>query len=114
MRDEANARRSYVSSHNVRAFSRSSRSFRLFVIKFCVFRQENAAKKISNVKRLELAKVFPKEDGSPTPAYRTADLYFDDYAAASAGVATPEGQAYARDAPQLGTGGVKFLFSGIE
>ena len=50
-----------------------------------------------NVKRVELAKVFPKEDGSPTPAYRMADLYFDDYAAASAAVVTPEGQAYARD-----------------
>jgi len=55
------------------------------------------AKKIPNVKRVELAKVFPKEDGSPTPAYRMADLYFDDYAAASAAVVTPEGQAYARD-----------------
>lgn len=29
------------------------------------------AQKIPNVKRVELAKVFPKEDGSPTPAYRT-------------------------------------------
>jgi len=72
------------------------------------------AEKIPNVKRVELAKVFPKEDGSPTPAYRTADLYFDGYAAACAAVATPEGQAFARDAVQLGTGGVKFLFSDIE
>ena len=72
------------------------------------------AKKIPNVKRVELAKVFPKEDGSPTPAYRMADLYFDDYAAASAAVVTPEGQAYAGDALRLGTGGVKFLFSDIE
>jgi hypothetical protein len=40
--------------------------------------------------RLESAKVFPKEDGTATPAYRTLDLYFDDYAAASRAVATPE------------------------
>jgi len=72
------------------------------------------ARKIPNVKRVELAKVFPKENGSPTPAYRTADLYFDNYAAACAAVATPEGQAFARDAQQLGTGGVKFLLSDIE
>ncbi|MGD0475493.1 MAG: EthD family reductase [Candidatus Velthaea sp.] len=77
-------------------------------------RHKSLAKQIPNVKRVELGKVFPKEDGSPTPAYRTEDLYFDDYTAASAAVATPEGQAYARDALQLGTGGVKFLFSDIE
>ena len=35
------------------------------------------AQKIPHLRRAELAKVFPKEDGSPTPAYRTADLYFD-------------------------------------
>jgi hypothetical protein len=40
--------------------------------------------------RLESAKVFPKEDGTATPAFRTLDLYFDDYPAASKAVATPE------------------------
>ena len=72
------------------------------------------AKKIPNVKRVEHAKVFPKEDGSPTPAYRTVDLYFDDYPTACAAIATPEGQAFARDAKQLATGGTKFLLSDIE
>jgi uncharacterized protein (TIGR02118 family) len=72
------------------------------------------ATKIPNVKRAELAKVFPKEDGSPTPAYRTADLYFDSYDAACAAVATPEGQAAIKDALEIGTGGVKFLLSDIE
>ena len=71
-------------------------------------------KKIPDVRRVELAKVFPKEDGSPTPAYRTADLYFDDYQTACRALATPEGQAALGDAKQLATGGVKFLLSDIE
>jgi uncharacterized protein (TIGR02118 family) len=77
-------------------------------------RHMSLARKIPNVKRVELAKVFPKEDGSPTPAYRTVDLYFDDYPTACAAIATPEGQAFARDAKQLATGGAKFLLSDIE
>ena len=72
------------------------------------------ASKIPNVKRVELAKVFPKEDGSPTPAHRTADLYFDSYEDACAAVATPEGQAALKDAMQIATGGVRFLLSDIE
>ena len=43
---------------------------------------------------LESAKVFPKEDGTPTPAFRTLDLYFDDYPAASKAVTTPEAGAF--------------------
>jgi hypothetical protein len=40
--------------------------------------------------RLESAKVLPKEDGTATPAFRTLDLYFSDYAAASRAVTTAE------------------------
>lgn len=72
------------------------------------------AGKVANVQRVETAKVFPKEDGSPTPAYRTADLYFADYDTAVAALGTPEGQALVADASELGTGGVKFLLSDIE
>jgi uncharacterized protein (TIGR02118 family) len=72
------------------------------------------ALKVPGLKRAEFAKVFPKEDGSPTPAYRTADLYFDDYDSACTALATPEGQAAAQDAVQLATGGVRFLLSDIE
>ena len=72
------------------------------------------AMKIPNVTRAELAKVFPKEDGSPTPAYRTADLYFDSYDIACAAAGSPEGQAAIKDAVRIGTGGVKFLLSDIE
>jgi uncharacterized protein (TIGR02118 family) len=72
------------------------------------------AAKVANVQRVELAKVFPKEDGSPTPAYRTVDVYFADYASACAALGTPEGQAVAKDAMQIATGGVRFLLSDIE
>ncbi|MCE0764213.1 hypothetical protein LWC35_15025 [Pseudonocardia kujensis] len=41
------------------------------------------------LRRLESAKVWPKEDGTPTPAYRTLDLYFESYDDASAATATP-------------------------
>jgi uncharacterized protein (TIGR02118 family) len=72
------------------------------------------AQKIPNVRKAEVAKVFPKEDGSPTPAYRTVDLYFDSYDDACAAVATPEGKAALSDAQQVGTGGVRFLLCDIE
>jgi hypothetical protein len=48
-----------------------------------------AAETFPRLERLESAKVWPKEDGTPTPAYRTLDLYFAGYADASAAVATP-------------------------
>ena len=48
-----------------------------------------AAETFPKLQRAESAKVWPKEDGTPTPAYRTLDLYFDSYEDASAAVATP-------------------------
>ncbi|GAA1712886.1 EthD family reductase [Kribbella yunnanensis] len=47
-----------------------------------------AAAKFPKLQRLESAKVWPKEDGTETPAYRTLDLYFDSYEDASAAVTT--------------------------
>jgi uncharacterized protein (TIGR02118 family) len=45
------------------------------------------ARKLPGLTRLQASKVWPKEDGSPTPAYRLLDLYFADYAAAGAAAA---------------------------
>src|SRR6185437_8949806 len=45
------------------------------------------ARKLPGLTRLQASKVWPKEDGSPTPAYRLLDLYFADYEAASAAAA---------------------------
>ncbi|MGN7799676.1 EthD family reductase [Leifsonia sp. 22587] len=50
---------------------------------------ETLARRLPGLRRVEAAKVWPKEDGSPTPAHRTLDLYFDSYEEASAAVATP-------------------------
>ncbi|PJJ70603.1 uncharacterized protein (TIGR02118 family) [Diaminobutyricimonas aerilata] len=52
-------------------------------------RIQELAAQLPALRRLEAAKVWPKEDGTPTPAYRTLDLYFDSYDDASAAVATP-------------------------
>lgn len=48
-----------------------------------------AASTLPKLQRLESAKVWPKEDGTPTPAYRSLDLYFESYDDASRAVATP-------------------------
>jgi uncharacterized protein (TIGR02118 family) len=72
------------------------------------------AMKVQGIRRAETAKVFPKEDGSPTPAYRIAELYFDDYDSAVKALGTKEAQALLADAQQLGTGGVNFLLCDIE
>ena len=72
------------------------------------------ARKIPGIQRLESAKVWPKEDGSPTPAYRMIDMYFTDYDAASTAVTTAEAGAFLPTVFELGTGGVRIVFAGIE
>jgi uncharacterized protein (TIGR02118 family) len=76
--------------------------------------QLEAARQIPGHVRFEASKVWPKEDGSPTPAYRMIDLYYPDYAAASAAVTTPEAGAFFEGMARLSTGGVRVLFSDIE
>lgn len=72
------------------------------------------AKKLPGITRVETSKVWPKEDGSETPAYRSVDLYFTDYDSASAAVATEEAGALFPTVFGLATGGVRILFSEIE
>ena len=72
------------------------------------------ARKIPGVERIESAKVWPKEDGSPTPAYRVLDLYFSDYSAASRAVTTAEAGAFVAKVSELATGGVRLLFADVE
>ncbi|OIJ87922.1 ethyl tert-butyl ether degradation protein EthD [Streptomyces sp. MUSC 14] len=72
------------------------------------------AKKLPGVQKVESAKVWPKEDGSATPAYRVLDLYFTDYAAASRAVTTEEAKAFVGKAFELATGGVRLLFTDVE
>ncbi len=70
--------------------------------------------KVPDIQRIESAKVFPKEDGSPTPAYRTIDIYFPDYATACAALGSPEAGELAGGLVQAATGGIRFLLSDIE
>jgi uncharacterized protein (TIGR02118 family) len=71
------------------------------------------AKQLPGVQKIETAKVWPKEDGSPTPAYRLIDLYFADYAAASAAVTTAEAAALFPKLFGLGASGLKVLFADV-
>ena len=72
------------------------------------------ARKIPGVLRMETSKVWPKEDGTPTPAYRMIDLYFPDYDAANGAVTTPEMGAFFPGAIELASGGMTGLFSNVE
>jgi uncharacterized protein (TIGR02118 family) len=76
--------------------------------------QLEAARRIPGQIRFEASKVWPKEDGSPTPAYRSIDLYYPDYSSASEAVTTPEAGAFFEAMARLSTGGVRVLFSDIE
>jgi len=72
------------------------------------------ARSLPNVVRVESAKVWPKEDGSPTPAYRLLDLYFADYESASAAVTTPQAPPLFSSITEIATGGVRIVFAEIE
>ena len=76
--------------------------------------QRTLAQKIPGVQKLESSKVWPKEDGSPTPAYRLLDMYFADYEAASAAVNTEEAGAFLPSVFELATGGVRIVFADVE
>jgi uncharacterized protein (TIGR02118 family) len=76
--------------------------------------QLEAARRIPGHIRFEASKVWPKEDGSPTPAYRMIDLYYPDYDAASLAVTTPEASTFFEAMARLSTGGVRVLMSDIE
>ena len=71
------------------------------------------ARKLPGVARVQTSRVWPKEDGSPTPAYRLLDLYFADYKAASAAATSPEAGALVGATLQHATGGVVIAFAEI-
>lgn len=73
--------------------------------------QLELARKLPGLTRMQTSKVWPKEDGSPTPAYRLLDLYFTDYAAASAAAA--EAGPLVEATIKHATGGVAIAFAEI-
>lgn len=70
--------------------------------------------KLPDLQRAEYGKVFPKEDGSPTPKWRTADLYFANYDTAVKALGSEQGRALAQETLALATTGVEFLLSTVE
>jgi uncharacterized protein (TIGR02118 family) len=76
--------------------------------------QITLAKKVPGVQQVQSAKVFPKEDGTATPAYRLLDLYFTGYDAASEAVKTEEAGAFVGKVFELATGGVRIVFTDVE
>ena len=72
------------------------------------------ARKIPGYNRIETSRVWPKEDGTPTPAHRMIDLYFSDSDAASKAVASKQAEEFFEAMASLATGGVRVLFSHIE
>lgn len=75
--------------------------------------QLTLARTLPGISRLQASKVWPKEDGSTIPAYRLLDLYFADYAAASAAVTSAEAGALVAATVEHATGGVMFLFAEV-
>jgi uncharacterized protein (TIGR02118 family) len=73
--------------------------------------QLRLARKLPGLTRLQASKVWPKEDGGPTPAYRLLDLYFADYAAAS--VAAAEAGPLVAATREHATGGVLIAFAEV-
>lgn len=69
------------------------------------------ARELPGLVRMQVSKVWPKEDGTPTPAYRLLDLYFTDYAAASAAAA--EAGNFVGTTLKHATGGVVIAFAEI-
>jgi uncharacterized protein (TIGR02118 family) len=71
------------------------------------------ARKLPGVTRPQTSKVWPKEDGSPTPAYRLLDLSFEDYAAAAATAAAAEAGLLVAATLENATGGVVIAFAEV-
>ncbi|CAN5115618.1 EthD family reductase [soil metagenome] len=72
------------------------------------------SKKIPGLMRIDSSRVWEKEDGTETPLYRIVNLYFDDYASASAAVVTAEAGELFPGVFGLATGGVRIAFADIE
>jgi hypothetical protein len=72
------------------------------------------ARALPGLQRLESGRVWPKEDGTATPAFRTLDLYFAGYDEASAAIASAEGGAFAGAFFGAAGGKVTGLFTDVE
>ena len=76
--------------------------------------QTPLALKVKGVRRIEIARVVGTADGSPSPYFRIADLYFDDAKHLQECLASKEGQAAAADIANFATGGVTMLIADVQ
>ncbi len=72
------------------------------------------ALKVKGVRRFEIAKVVGTADGSPSPYYRIADLYFDSAEQMQQSLGSQEGQAAAADIANFASGGATLLISEVQ
>jgi uncharacterized protein (TIGR02118 family) len=67
--------------------------------------------KIPGLRRFEAGRVLGTPDGSPSPFYFLADLWFDDMAALQAALAGEEGQAASADVATFASGGATLMIA---
>jgi hypothetical protein len=60
--------------------------------------------------RLESSRIWPREDGMPTPAHRTLEIYYEDYYSAASAVAAPEARAFYQRLTDIGGMFTEFFF----
>jgi hypothetical protein len=72
------------------------------------------ARRLPGLVRLESGRVWPKEDGTPTPKSRTLDLYFAGYDEASAATSSPEGGEFFPAFFGATNGAVTGLFTDVQ
>jgi uncharacterized protein (TIGR02118 family) len=65
--------------------------------------------KIEQIAKAETTKFMDEADGSKSPFYRMAELWFTDMESMQAGMGSPEGQATVGDIGNFATGGVTIL-----
>jgi uncharacterized protein (TIGR02118 family) len=70
------------------------------------------AEKVPGLRRFEVSKLS-NADGTPSPTYLMAELYFDSPEAAAEAMATEEGKAAGADVANFATGGVTLLNGAI-
>jgi hypothetical protein len=72
------------------------------------------ARALPGLRGLESSRVWPKEDGTPTPAFRTLGLLFDSYDDATAATASAEGGAFFGTVIEATGGKITGLFLDVE
>jgi len=71
------------------------------------------AQKIPNLRRFEAGKVLGTADGSASPYYFLAELWFESPEELQASLQSPEGQAAAADVATFASGGATLMIAEV-